>query len=122
MSNHDDSFHLSTRIATIQHIGKISTFQTEPSTNNNVATNELDSLPFATIDFADATDKTRHDGMVELVERMLGLHKSLSSAKTDHDKTLLQRQITATDNQIDKLVYELYGLSDDEIGIVEETT
>ncbi|MBL7222022.1 MAG: hypothetical protein ISS69_18080 [Phycisphaerae bacterium] len=46
------------------------------------------------------------DGMVELVERMLGLHKSLSSAKTDHDKTLLQRQITDTDKQIDRLVYE----------------
>ena len=57
--------------------------------------------------------------MVELVERMLGLHKSLASAGTDHDKTLLQRQITATDKQIDQLVYELYGLSDDEIGIVE---
>ncbi len=45
--------------------------------------------------------------------------KSLPLAKTDHDKTLLQRQITTTDNQIDKLVYELYGLGDDEIGIVE---
>ena len=52
---------------------------------------------------------------------MLGLHKSLAAAKTDHDKTLLQRQITATDHQIDKLVYELYGLSDDEIAIVEGT-
>jgi len=50
---------------------------------------------------------------------MLGLHKALHLAKTDHDKTLLQREITPTDNQIDKLVYELYGLSDDEIGIVE---
>ena len=67
----------------------------------------------------DPTDKSRHDRMVELVERMLGLHKSLAAAKTDHDKTLLQRQITATDNQIDQLVYELYGLSNDEIGIVE---
>ena len=57
--------------------------------------------------------------MVELVERMLGLHKALPQAKTDHDKTLLQRQIKTTDKQIDKLVYELYGLSDEEIGIVE---
>ena len=45
--------------------------------------------------------------------------KSAPQAKTDHDKTLLQRQIKTTDNQIDKLVYELYGLSDEEIGIVE---
>jgi hypothetical protein len=32
---------------------------------------------------------------------------------------LLQRQIEATDATIDKLVYELYGLTEDEIGIVE---
>ena len=35
-------------------------------------------------------------------------------------KTALQRQIDATDRQIDNLVYELYGLTDDEIKIVEE--
>jgi hypothetical protein len=35
-------------------------------------------------------------------------------------KTRLQRDIEATDNQIDKLVYELCGLTDDEIKIVEE--
>ena len=34
----------------------------------------------------------------------------------------LQRQIDATDRQIDQLVYELYGLTDDEIKIVEEAT
>ena len=27
-----------------------------------------------------------------------------------------------TDNQIDRLVYELYGLTDDEIRLIEETT
>ena len=37
-------------------------------------------------------------------------------------KTLLQRQIEATDREIDRLVYELYGLSDKEIAIVEEAT
>ncbi len=37
--------------------------------------------------------------------------------------TRLQRQIDATDQQIDRLVYELYGLTDDEIQLVEgETT
>ena len=39
-----------------------------------------------------------------------------------HDKNLIQRQIGAADKQIDQLVYELYGLTDDEIRIVEEAT
>ena len=66
------------------------------------------------------TDKKRYDQAVELVERMLPLHKQLAAAKTEHASTNLQRQIDATDGQIDNLVYELYGLSEDEIKIVEE--
>ena len=38
------------------------------------------------------------------------------------DKELYQRQIEATDRQIDGLVYELYGLTEEEIKIVEEVT
>ncbi|MGD9841056.1 MAG: hypothetical protein AB7U87_05090 [Candidatus Bipolaricaulis sp.] len=44
------------------------------------------------------------------------------AAKTAHEKTILERQITATDHQIDQLVYKLYGLTADEIKIVEEAT
>jgi hypothetical protein len=32
---------------------------------------------------------------------------------------MFQRQIEATDRQIDALVYELYGLTEDEIALVE---
>jgi len=43
----------------------------------------------------------------------------LQSAKTSHKQTLIQRQIDATDRKIDKLVYELYDLTPEEITIVE---
>lgn len=59
--------------------------------------------------------------MVELVERMLALHQQLAAAKLEHEHTVLKRQIAATDRQIDQLVYELYGLSEEEIKIVEES-
>jgi hypothetical protein len=39
-----------------------------------------------------------------------------------NDLTVVQRQIDVTDKQIDQLVYELYGLTDEEIRIVEEAT
>ncbi|MCR4291286.1 MAG: hypothetical protein NUV76_00250, partial [Candidatus Kuenenia sp.] len=54
------------------------------------------------------------------VNQMLELHRQLASSKTNHDKTVIQRQIDATDRQIDQLVYELYGLTAEEIKIVEE--
>src|SRR5437762_5109659 len=57
-------------------------------------------LPIREIDFSNPADKARHGRMVELVERMLVLHKQLATAKTGHAKTNLQRQIDATDAQI----------------------
>ena len=59
--------------------------------------------------------------MGELVEKMLDLHKRLAETKTPTDRNRLQRQITATDQAIDQLVYELYDLTDEEIAIVEAT-
>ncbi|MCX6565019.1 MAG: N-6 DNA methylase, partial [Candidatus Aminicenantes bacterium] len=50
---------------------------------------------------------------------LLNLHKTLALARTSQEKALLQRQIDATDREIDQLVYELYGLTKDEIKIVE---
>jgi len=64
-------------------------------------------------------DQNRHDKIVALVEKMLTLHPQLAAAKTPHDATLLQRKIDATDKQIDQLVYQLYGLTDEEIALVE---
>jgi len=54
-----------------------------------------------------------------LVDQMLALHKQLPEAKTSHEQILIKRQIDATDQQIDKLVYELYELTPEEIAIVE---
>ena len=68
---------------------------------------DLKKLPVRSINFSDPVDKARHDRMVALVTQMLDLNKRLQDAKLDHDNTLLQRQVEATDASIDKLVYEL---------------
>jgi type I restriction-modification system DNA methylase subunit len=80
----------------------------------------VEQLPIRTINFSNPSDRSRHDKMVELVERMLDLHKQLQAAKTPQAQTLLKRQIEATDRQIDRLVYDLYDLTEEEIAIVEE--
>jgi hypothetical protein len=48
--------------------------------------------------------------------------KSRLAAKTPDAKIRIQRQIDTTDHQLDHLVCELYGLTEKEIQIVEETT
>ncbi len=80
----------------------------------------LDLLPVPRIDISSQRDKNRYDRMVALVQQMLDLHKQLAAAKTAHEKTAIERQIDATDHQIDQLVYDLYGLTDDEIKIIED--
>lgn len=77
------------------------------------------TLPIFPIDFSDHSDKARHDRIVISVEQIISLHNQLSLAKTSQEKTTIQRQIAATDQRIDRLVYDLYDLTDDEIQIVE---
>jgi hypothetical protein len=46
--------------------------------------------------------------------------EDLPKAKSPHEQESLQRQIAATDKRIDALVYELYGLTEEEVTIVEK--
>ncbi|MBA7465547.1 hypothetical protein ES707_00717 [subsurface metagenome] len=79
----------------------------------------VQTFPIRTIDFSDPADVTRHDRMVTLVEQMLDLNKRLAAAKAPHEKEVLAGMIDATDRQIDRLVYALYGLAEDEVAVVE---
>jgi type I restriction-modification system DNA methylase subunit len=74
-------------------------------------------FPIRPINFSDSTDKAMHDKVVSLVERMLELHKR--SPRTPQEQEMVKREIDSTDRKIDNLVYELYGLSEEEIKIVE---
>jgi len=79
----------------------------------------VSQIPIRTIDPSDPSDVARHDRMVALVEKMLDLNKRLAAAKAPHEKEALAGMIDATDRQIDRLVYELYGLTEEEIAVVE---
>ena len=82
------------------------------STNNNVGTNELESLPFV------IGDRAQHDEMVKLVVQMSNARHQEQVA-TGHDVELTARKCAALERQIDALVYELYGLTPEEIALVE---
>jgi hypothetical protein len=82
----------------------------------------MEKVPIRAVCFFDPGDVARHDEIVKLVNAMLELHKQLAVAKSEAQKTVIQRQIDATDAEIDRLVYDLYGLSAEEIAIVEGAT
>jgi hypothetical protein len=83
---------------------------------------QLESIPIHSIELADSAAKATHDRLVKLVEQMLALQNQLAAARTPQEQTALTRQIAATDTQIDRLVYDLYGLTEEEISIVEESS
>jgi hypothetical protein len=62
----------------------------------------------------------KRDQLARLVEQTLKLHETLQQAKIERERTVIQHQITAKNQQIDQLVYELFGLTDEEIAMVEE--
>ena len=99
----------------------ISNYCTQIQNGYQLIFNYLGKIPIRVINFSDPQDVARNDRMVSLVDQMLSLHKQLQEARTPHDQTAFQRQIEATDRQIDALVYELYELTEDEIRIVEGT-
>ena len=89
------------------------------SSNNNVGTNELESMPFCKINFDDLADKAQHTRMVSLVEQMLAAKPQLARAQSDKDKDFYTNRCDGLDRQIDALVYDLYALTPAEIKIVE---
>jgi hypothetical protein len=80
---------------------------------------ELASLPIRKIDLKKLADKARHDKLISLVEQMLAAKPQLARAQSDKDKDFYENKCAALDRQIDTLVYDLYGLTPDEIKIVE---
>ena len=80
------------------------------------------NLPIRRIDFENLAEKLAHDEIVRLVEKMLGLQKERQSVRREEDLDRvrnLERQISQVDAEIDQRVYALYGLTEDEIKIVE---
>jgi hypothetical protein len=79
-------------------------------------------LPIRDLDFSRSADRARHDEMVSLVTQRLAAQLRLAGAQSDQDRDFYENKCAALDRQIDALVYELYGLTGDEIKIVETVT
>jgi hypothetical protein len=60
--------------------------------------------------------KSQTARIVALVEKMMNQHRQRTQSKNPHEQTALDRQIAATDAQIDRLVHDLYGLTEEQPG------
>ncbi len=79
-------------------------------------------LPIRRVDFDKPSEKSAHDEIVKLVEQMLALQRERQSVRPEDDlddARSLDKQIKDTDIEIDKRVYKLYGLTEDEVKMVK---
>jgi len=86
----------------------------------NISKTFLDQLPLPVLVMNDANDQGRHNDLVALVDRIISIADKVYVSRIPEDKALYQRQFEATDAEINRLTYELYGLTEDEITIVEQ--
>ncbi len=81
-----------------------------------INTKTLESFPIPNIDLI---DKKISIDIINAVDMILSLNKEKLQTTLPEKLEQLQHRIQHTDDKINKLVYELYGLTQEEIGIVE---
>ncbi len=92
---------------------------------NAIRTMHFDStttskIPFPDLDLTVKKQKQQHDELVKLVNTIIELNKRLQNTKLQSEKDTLKRRIEYTDNEINKSVYQLYGITEQsEIYLIE---
>jgi len=79
----------------------------------------LAETPIRTIDFDHAPDVAAHERLAQLGRQMARWSDRLRSAESKQEGGAIARRRAATDHAIDLAVYALYGLTDEEIAMVE---
>jgi len=78
----------------------------------------IQQLPIRSINLTNASEKSIHDKLVDLVDRMIELHKKKAALPPSAEREKIEREITVTDEKIDEIVYGLYQITDEERKII----
>ncbi|HVP96504.1 Eco57I restriction-modification methylase domain-containing protein [Methanoregula sp.] len=78
-------------------------------------------FPVVAPDFDNPNDVARHGRLEALVTEKLALSRHLAQARSARERQAIGAEIASTGKQIESLVYGIYGLSVDDIAVVEET-
>jgi hypothetical protein len=63
---------------------------------------------------------SQRNSLSDFVDQRSTLEEKLAQAKLGHEQTAIGRQVSALDEQINQLVYRMYGLTTDDVRIVTE--
>jgi len=80
----------------------------------------LSKIPIRRIDHSKKVENILQSKMIRLVDNMLNLNKTKNSLLKSSKRDRIEREIQITDEKIDELVYEIYGITEEERKVVEE--
>ncbi|MBD3329169.1 N-6 DNA methylase [Candidatus Dojkabacteria bacterium] len=83
-------------------------------------TSYLNPFPMPDLDINNKQFKKTHDELVDFVHTQLELNKSLKDISSDSKRDVIRKKISDTDQRVNELVYKLYGLTKEEIKIIEQ--
>ena len=80
---------------------------------------QVDKEPLLQIPLVKTDNQTLHNEIVKLVEQLLAAQPKARAALSDSDKNFHERFIASLEQRINQAVYQIYGLTADEIALVE---
>jgi hypothetical protein len=85
----------------------------------HVQNGELASLPLPALNLENKQERAAHDRLAALVDQVIEAERQRMTAVTESDRSYYDSRCRTLDERIDRLVYELYGISQDECDLVE---
>jgi len=79
---------------------------------------EIEAIPICQIDFKDKAKNSQYLEIIKLVDQLLKLNEELKETRLQTKIDQLNSKLDYCENRIDELVYQLYGLTEEEIRIV----
>ena len=95
------------------------TFASSKTVFSEVGARQVQELPIKSIEFSSRIEKLSHDEIVKLVDHLLRLNVEIKEFKLQTQIDQIKSKIDYCENRINEIVYQLYGLTEEEIRIVE---
>jgi len=81
---------------------------------------QLKQIPFPKLDIEKSSEKLIYHKITENAEKIMNYYNELANLKIQSQKDNILRKIKFSENEINKYVYQLYNISENEIEIIEK--
>jgi hypothetical protein len=82
---------------------------------------QVKTIPIAELDISNKEEKTLHDRIVSHVEKLTAALRQRQEPTTPHSRHVLDKLVGVLERQLDRLVYEAYRVTEEEIVSIEAT-